>query len=59
MLEEKILRIQNVNDSVFLLLFLYNKYMKINLPITDNDVAVYGRTFRSSLSICVNNLPLE
>jgi hypothetical protein len=25
------------------LLFLYNKNIKINLPITDNEVAVYGK----------------
>lgn len=31
---------QNVNDKLFVLLFLYNKNIKISLPNTDNDVAV-------------------
>jgi len=38
--EEKILKIQKVKDKLFVLLFLYNKNIKINLPTTDNEVAV-------------------
>lgn len=40
MLEEEMLKTQNNRDKLFVLLFLYNKYIKINLPITDNEVAV-------------------
>lgn len=46
-------KIQNINDKLFVLLFLYNKNMKINLPITDKEVAVYGKIFKSSLSIII------
>jgi len=31
---------QNVNDKLFVLLFLYSKNININRPIIDNDVAV-------------------
>jgi hypothetical protein len=34
------LKMQNNKDKLFVLLFLYNKNIKINLPITDIDVAV-------------------
>jgi hypothetical protein len=40
MLDEKMLKMQNNKDRLFVLLFLYNKNIKINLPTTDNDVAV-------------------
>ena len=40
MLEDEMLNIQNNKDRLFSLLFLYKRNMKINLPITDNDVAV-------------------
>jgi hypothetical protein len=42
---------QNVNDKLFVLLFLYNKNININLPIIDNDVAVYGITCNSGAFI--------
>ena len=45
MLDEIMLRKQNKRDRLFVLLFLYNKYMNINRPKTDSDVAVYGITF--------------
>lgn len=54
MLDEKMLRIQNKSDKLFVLLFLNNKYIKINLPITDSDVAVYGIIFKSWFSIIIN-----
>ena len=38
--EEIILKIQKVNDKLLVLLFLYNKNIKINLPTTERDVAV-------------------
>ena len=47
----KILKIQKVKDKLFVLLFLYSRYIKINLPTTDKEVAVYGIIFRSSLFI--------
>jgi hypothetical protein len=37
------LRMQNNKDKLLMLLFLYNKNMKINLPIIETDVAVYGK----------------
>ena len=40
------LNMQNNRDKLFVLLFLYSKYMNMNRPRTDNDVAVYGITFR-------------
>ncbi len=40
------LNVQNNRDKLFVLLFLYSKYMNMNRPRTDNDVAVYGITFR-------------
>lgn len=45
--EEQMLKIQKINDKLFVLLFLYNKNIKINRPTTDNDVAVYGIIFKS------------
>jgi hypothetical protein len=33
---------QNNRDKLFVLLFLYNKNIKIPLPNTERDVAVYG-----------------
>jgi hypothetical protein len=36
------LRIQKSRDKLFVLLFLYNKNINMNLPNTDIDVAVYG-----------------
>lgn len=38
--DEHIFNIQNTNDKLLVLLFLYNKYIKISLANTDNDVAV-------------------
>ena len=38
--DEHIFNMQNVNDKLLVLLFLYNKNIKINLANTDNDVAV-------------------
>jgi hypothetical protein len=49
MLEEQMLKMQNNNDKLFVLLFLYKRNIKINLPTTDKDVAVYGNIFKSSL----------
>jgi hypothetical protein len=46
MLDEMMLNMQNNRDKLFVLLFLYSKYMNMNRPRTDNDVAVYGITFR-------------
>lgn len=46
MLDEIILRKQNKRDKLFVLLFLYNKNMNMNLPKTDSEVAVYGITFK-------------
>lgn len=46
MLDEMMLKQQNKRDRLFVLLFLYNKNMKMNRPKTDSDVAVYGITFR-------------
>ena len=43
MLDEEILIIQKINDKLFVLLFLYKRYINIHLPITDNEVAVYGK----------------
>jgi hypothetical protein len=37
------LNIQNNKDNELVLLFLYKRNIKITLPITDNDVAVYGK----------------
>ena len=42
MLDEKIFNTQKSKDKLFVLLFLYNKNIKINLATIDNDVAVYG-----------------
>ena len=39
------LNIQNIRERLLVLLFLYNKNIKINLPITDKEVAVYGKNF--------------
>ena len=41
--EEEILKIQNNKDKLLTLLFLYSRNIKINLPIIDIDVAVYGK----------------
>jgi hypothetical protein len=49
MLDETMLKKQNSKDKLLVLLFLYNKYMKMNRPRTDKDVAVYGITFRDGL----------
>jgi hypothetical protein len=49
MLDEMMLKMQNKRDKLFVLLFLYNKNMNMNRPKTDNDVAVYGITFRDWL----------
>lgn len=46
--DEQILKIQKINDKLLVLLFLYNKNIKIKRPITDNDVAVYGIIFKSA-----------
>ena len=40
------LRMQNNKDKLLMLLFLYNKNMKINLPIMETDVAVYGKKYK-------------
>jgi hypothetical protein len=40
MVDEKMLIMQNNNDKLLVLLFLYSKNIKINLPITDIEVAV-------------------
>jgi len=40
MLDEMMLNVQNKRDKLFVLLLLYNKYMNMNRPNTDNDVAV-------------------
>jgi hypothetical protein len=45
MLDEIILNPQNTRENVLVLLFLYNKYMKMNRPRIDNDVAPYGKYF--------------
>jgi hypothetical protein len=49
MLDETMLKKQNRRDKLFVLLFLYNKNMKMKRPRTDRDVAVYGITFRAGL----------
>jgi hypothetical protein len=49
MLDETMLKKQNRRDKLLVLLFLYNKNMKMNRPRTDRDVAVYGITFRAGL----------
>ena len=41
--EEEILKIQNNKDKLLTLLFLYNRNMKMNIPIIDIDVSVYGK----------------
>ena len=38
--EEQIFKTQKVSDKLLVLLFLYNKNIKINLASTDKDVAV-------------------
>ena len=53
--EEQMLKIQKINDRLFVLLFLYNKNIKINRPTKDNDVAVYGIIFKS-VSFIIYNL---
>ena len=40
MLDDVILKMQNIKDNELVLLFLYNRNIKIILPITDNEVAV-------------------
>jgi hypothetical protein len=42
---------QNVKDNVFWLLLQYNKYIKINLAITEMDIAAFGIKCSSSLFI--------
>jgi hypothetical protein len=49
MLDETMLKKQNRRDKLLVLLFLYNKNMKMKRPMTDRDVAVYGITFRAGL----------
>jgi hypothetical protein len=49
MLDETMLKKQNRRDKLLVLLFLYNKNMKMKRPRTDRDVAVYGITFRAGL----------
>jgi hypothetical protein len=45
---------QNSSDKLFVLLFLYNKNIKIKRPTTASDVAVYGITCISvSISIFI------
>jgi len=51
MLDEMMLKKQNRRDKLLVLLFLYNKNMKINRPRTDRDVAVYGITFKAGLGL--------
>ncbi len=51
MLDEMMLKKQNKSDRLLVLLFLYNKNMNMNRPKTDNDVAVYGITFRASAGL--------
>ena len=48
-----ILSKQNVRDREFVLLFRYNKNIKINRPTTDKDVAVYGIIFKSDSFITI------
>jgi len=48
------LKIQNNKDKLLTLLFLYNRNMKINLPIIDMDVAVYGKKCKLFESININ-----
>lgn len=43
------LKIQKVNDKLFVLLFLYSKNINMNRPTTESDVAVYGMIRNSSL----------
>lgn len=38
--EERMLKTQNNKDKLFVLLFLKSKNIKINLPITEIEVAV-------------------
>jgi hypothetical protein len=40
MLDEAMLNPQNSSDKLFVLLFLYKRYMKMNRPNTELDVAV-------------------
>jgi hypothetical protein len=58
MQEEDILKMQNNNDKLFVLLFLYKRNIKIPLEKTDIDVAVYGKNFNSSLFILFELLKL-
>jgi hypothetical protein len=53
MLDEMMLKMQNKRDKLFVLLFLYNKNMNMNRPRTDNEVAVYGITFKDWLEFVV------
>jgi hypothetical protein len=46
--DDDTLKIQNNKDKLFVLLFLYNKNIKIHLATTDIDVAVYGKNCISS-----------
>jgi hypothetical protein len=60
MLDEMMLRKQNRSDRLLVLLFLYNKYMNMNRPRTESDVAVYGITFRPGfvVFICLSTTQL-
>jgi len=40
MLDEHIFKPQNNNDKLLVLLFLYKRNMKMNLPMTDREIAV-------------------
>ena len=58
MLDEMMLRKQNRSDRLLVLLFLYNKYINMNRPRTESDVAVYGITFRPGFVtfICLSTI---
>jgi hypothetical protein len=47
------LRIQNVKDNIFVLLFLYSKNINIKRPTTERDVAVYGMIRSSSFAVAI------
>jgi hypothetical protein len=38
---------QNNKERLFVLLFLYNKNINISLATIDNEVAEYGKNFKS------------
>jgi len=51
MLDEQIFRMQKSNERLLVLLFLYRRYMKMNRPTTDSEMAVYGIDFNALFSI--------